>query len=647
MQPRAGTAILLRDSMNPDATTAPEQSAATSAPGVAGGAISPPDAAPAGPSATAATNVPRWLERLSQPALAIPLLLATGLALFILNLGSAPLYTKGEPREAVTVFDIVHGGGIILPLRAGVEIPSKPLLMHWLAALISLAAGGVSAWTVRLPSATLAVAGMLATYLYVRRLFDDRAGLLAAIIIATSFEYLQAGTGSRVDMTLTFFTTIAFFEFLMIAEGLRDTTIPLYLAAALATLTKGPIGVALPTMVAVLWLVLTRRFDVIARLRFARGAALVAIIGGGWYLAAAIVGGPAFIHKQILDENLYRLIGHRGVNVGHAHPFYYEDLALLAGFMPWTPLALLAGLQAFSRPRPLDSRLGYLVVWTLAVLIFYNLPASKRGVYLLAIYPALAALVAIFLVDAIANPPDFVRRGARMLAIATGGFFVIAAAASACGLFLLFLAPAGLLWILGRFDILLARLPANLRLEFVKWLPLGIAIPLFVAGLGWQLCRTRTTVAKVFFATALGFAAIAIAVNCVVEPAVADTLTLRGFARQALATAGANPIGYIGSLDYDFAFYSGRNVHFVTKLAAPYQYAVCSEDNFHLLGPRMRAAYEQVAISNPTAFDGTSRMLLLRRVSGPESPPAAPNATRPESSAPPPTHAGAAPKSGV
>ncbi len=636
MQPGAGAAILLHDSMNSDATTALEPSVSTAAPDTSRGAISPPDAAPAGPSATAAPNVPRWLERLSAPALAIPLLLAIGLILFILNLGAAPLYTKGEPREAVTVFDIVHGGGVILPLRAGVEIPSKPLLMHWLAALISSTAGDVSAWTVRLPSAILAIAGMLAMYLYVRRLFDSRAGLLAAIIAGSSFQYLQAGTGSRVDMTLTFFTTIAFFEFLMVAEGLRDATIPLYLAAALAVLTKGPIGAALPAMAAVLWLVLSRRFDVIPRLRWARGAALVAIAGGGWYLAAAIVGGSAFIHKQLLNENLYRLIGHHGVNVGHAHPFYYEDLALLAGFMPWTPLALLAGLQAFNRPRPLDSRLGYLVVWTLAVLVFYNLPASKRGVYLLAIYPALAALVAIFLADAIADPPEPVARSARLLARATGGFFVAAGVASVFGLLLIFLAPAGLLWILGRFDILLAQLPANLRVEFLKWLPLGIALPLCVGGLGWQLCRTRATVAKVFLATAFGFAAIAVAVNCVVEPAVADTLTLRGFAQQALKMAGANPIGYIGSLDYDFAFYSGRNVRFVTTLAAPYEYVVCSEDDFRLLGPRMRAEYERVALSNPTAFDGTSRMLLLRRVPGLQ-PPAEPKAAPPHNPAPAPS----------
>ena len=153
----------------------------------------------------------RRLEILSRTAVAIPLLLITGALLFIVNLGAAPIYTKGEAREAVTIFDIVHGGGVILPMRAGVEIPSKPLLMHWLAALISVVAGGVNEWTVRLPSALLAIAGALACYLYVRRLFEERGALLSALMLLTSFQYLQAGTGARVDMTLTFFFDHRFF----------------------------------------------------------------------------------------------------------------------------------------------------------------------------------------------------------------------------------------------------------------------------------------------------------------------------------------------------------------------------------------------------------------------------------------------------
>jgi len=165
-------------------------------------------------------TIARRLELLSSPPVAIPIILALGILLFIVNLGGAPLYTKGEPREAVTVYDIVHGGGAILPLRAGVEIPSKPLLMHWCAALISLAAGHVDEWTVRLPSAIFAILGVLACYVYVRRLFGPVEGLASALILGTTLQYLQAGSGARVDMTLTFFMEVAFFEFLLMAEGL-------------------------------------------------------------------------------------------------------------------------------------------------------------------------------------------------------------------------------------------------------------------------------------------------------------------------------------------------------------------------------------------------------------------------------------------
>src|SRR5207253_7113735 len=69
-----------------------------------------------------------WFSDLAEPPLAILVLTLVGVALFLVNLGGYPFYTKGEPREAVTVFNMLHGGGFILPLRAGIEVRSKPLL---------------------------------------------------------------------------------------------------------------------------------------------------------------------------------------------------------------------------------------------------------------------------------------------------------------------------------------------------------------------------------------------------------------------------------------------------------------------------------------------------------------------------------------
>src|SRR5262245_33169808 len=303
------------------------------------------------------------LTTLAAPRFAIPILLVLGATLYLANLGGYPFYTKGEPREAVTVLNMVHGGGIILPMRAGVEIPSKPLLMHWMAAAVSFALGGVTELSVRLPSALLAIAGMVICYLYVRRLFHEKVALLAAVFLGTTFQYLQAGTGSRVDMTLTFFVAVALFEFIAIAEGISSRRMLLYVAISFAILAKGPVGLVLPMLVALVWIFLQRGWRVIPRLSVFRGALVVAVVGGGWYFAAAYVGGMDFVRKQLWSENLERFMGGPGFHEGHVHPFYYLAVALLGGFLPWTVLLPTPLVQALSRRPRIGPRVAYLLVW--------------------------------------------------------------------------------------------------------------------------------------------------------------------------------------------------------------------------------------------------------------------------------------------
>jgi 4-amino-4-deoxy-L-arabinose transferase-like glycosyltransferase len=617
----------------------PETPLTAALPDAAATATAGTRAAAAGPLFDAhEAAVARRLEFLSSPPVAIPLIFVLGMLLFIVNLGGAPLYTKGEPREAVTVFDIVHGGGVILPLRAGVEIPSKPLLMHWLAAIVSIVAGSVNEWTVRLPSAVFAIGGMLATYLYVRRLFEARGALFSAMMLGTAFQYLQAGTGSRVDMTLTFFMTVAFFEFLAIAEGLSNRTTLFYFAIALAVLTKGPIGAALPVMVAIVWITFAWRWSILRRLHLSRGIVIVGLVGGGWYIAAIVSGGAAFVHKQILGENIYRLIGHAGVNHGHAHPFYYVEGALLAGFLPWTPIAMIAGLQALRRSRHLDPRLGYLCVWFLVTLIFYNLPQSKRGVYLLSLFPAMTTIVALYLSDAISHRGE-IARPLKWLARTYGALFVATGAGAIAALALLYWYPVSIRWVLAQCGILLEQLPAALSASAYHRGLFSVVLPLSAVAVGIYLLHALPRVENIVFAITGGFVAIVLAVNLVVEPAVANTLTLKGFAATTMTIANGRPVGYWGSLDYDFAFYNGRNIQFVTKPDLQVDYVVTSEDDYKLMWSAMRARYETVLRSGPTDFNGTGRMILLRRIISlvpvPSSPSAVPKSTNPAPPVPP------------
>jgi 4-amino-4-deoxy-L-arabinose transferase-like glycosyltransferase len=566
------------------------------------------------------TETARGLAAIAEPRIAIPILLALGAVLYLVNLGGYPLYTKGEPREAVTIYDIVHGGGIILPMRAGVEIPSKPLLMHWIAALFSIIAGGVSELTVRLPSAMLAIAAVVVCYLYVRRLFGNPIGFIAALVLGTTFQFLQAGSGARVDMTLTFFLEVAFFEFILVGEGMVRRRMLLYLAIAFAVLAKGPVGLALPALVGGLWIAVERRWSLLREMKLVRGAILVAVVGGGWYVAAAFVGGESFVRKQLIAENLVRFFGSSSFHEGHVHPFYYLELALLAGFMPWSLMLPIPALQAARNPLKLSSRMMYLVLWFASVLVFYSLAHSKRGVYLLALYPALATILAIYLADALVRP-SAVRRYTAALATAGGVAIVVTGVATLVGLAALVATPSAMRDFLAFWGIRAPAFTPQLSAAVSRHWLLAPALPIALEVLGFMLVRQPSSLSRLVTITVAATACGVLAANLVIVPAIANTLSLRTFTLEMVNTVGPGRVAYLDALNYDVAYYSGRSIPIVRMKDRDLPaYLIAWNGIFRSMPPALRRGWVIALQSNPTSLDGSGTMLLLRRATVPPSP---------------------------
>jgi 4-amino-4-deoxy-L-arabinose transferase-like glycosyltransferase len=583
--------------------------------------IESPPAPSVEPSVESAALIRDDISPIAAPRFAIPILIVLGAVLFLSNLGGYPLYTKGEPREAVTVFDIVHGGGVILPMRAGVEIPSKPLLMHWMAALVSLLYGSVTELTVRLPSALLAIAGMLVCYCYVRKLFNQRAALLAGLFLGTTFQYLQAGTGARVDMTLTFFLEVALFEFIAVAEGLTRRRMLLYLAISFAVLAKGPVGLVLPGLVALVWLVLQQRWNTLRDLRLVRGAIAVAVLGGGWYFAAAYVGGMDFVRKQVIAENFQRFVDGKGFHEGHVHPFYYLEFALIAGFMPWSVLLPLPVLQALKRGTRLNARHLYLLVWVLTVLLFYSVAESKRGVYLLALYPALATLLALGVVRTMGNPTDSMRRFTRIMGRLAGVTMLLLGVAALVGLAVVVVAPAAMRDFLAFWGITARGFVPALNAQIDERWMLAALAPIAIEVLGFAALHGSLSLERLIAVVAAATATGVLAANFIVVPAIAGTLSLRAFALEMVNMVGSNSVGYLGALDYDVAFYSAKNIPIV-HLDDPDlpDYLLCWSAVYKRLPEEAKSRFTVALTSNPTALDGGGAMVLLRRATLPPSP---------------------------
>ena len=595
-----------------------------------------PDAAPERRASTHAPDeTPRWFAALARPHFAIPLLLVFGALIFLVNIGGYPLYTKGEPREAVTILDIYDGGGVVLPMRAGVEVPSKPLLMHWLGALASVAMGGVSEASVRLPSAILAIAGMLICYLYVRRLFDPLAALISALILGTTFQYVQAGTGARVDTTLTFFMEVAFFEFIAIGAGLTARRMLLYVAIALAVLAKGPVGLVLPGAVGLAWIIIEWRWDLLRELRLVRGALVVLVLAGSWYVAASIVGGMSFVDKQLFAENFVRYFGAKHFHEGHVHRFYYLELALIGGFLPWTVALAIVLVRAIRAPRRIEPRLNYLVVWFGVVLLFYSFAESKRGVYLLALYPALAAIAGLYIADAVRNPVES-ERVVRILTRIGGVFLAGVSIIAAAGLVLLWLWPGAMVAIFRGFGIKYAPFTQALAASAGAHRAASLLIPVAAFALGASLYRLHKTGAEILtLGLAAGMVLIILAANIVVVPAIANTLALKNFSADVVRIVDHQPVAYLEALDYDVAFYTGLTIPIINHKGQEMpEYLIAWRKLYDQLPAAARARYRVITVSNPTDLDGSGRMLLLKRigppmVSTPPSAPASPKASAP------------------
>ena len=200
------------------------------------------------------------------PSFQIFILLSFCSLLFILGVGRWDLWDPDEPRYAEVAKEMVmNSGDWILMHLNGKVYGDKPPLFFWLIALSSYLWGGFTSFAVRFPPALFGTLTVLLTFLVGKILYSSRTGFLSGLILATSFEFAYLSTRGNIDTTLTFFTTASILCFLLwyrrrkeektnekAMEGLLFYGF--YIAMALGTLAKGPIGFILPLLVSLIYL---------------------------------------------------------------------------------------------------------------------------------------------------------------------------------------------------------------------------------------------------------------------------------------------------------------------------------------------------------------------------------------------------------
>nr|MBP7323866.1 glycosyltransferase family 39 protein [Deltaproteobacteria bacterium] len=132
-----------------------------------------------------------------------------GLVLFFLNLGEWDLWNPDEPRYAQIAREMRESGEWILPHLNGMVYAEKPPLVFWLTALSQKIFNKDSAFSNRFPSAVAALLTTLVVYWFGTRLFNERAGIFAALVLATNAEFFWLAHRVNLDTMLTLWITAA------------------------------------------------------------------------------------------------------------------------------------------------------------------------------------------------------------------------------------------------------------------------------------------------------------------------------------------------------------------------------------------------------------------------------------------------------
>ena len=404
-------------------------------------------------------TINRWCENMTKrPGLTVTLsvlwLIIIGTVGYLWHLGSIGLIDETEPLFAEASRQMLVTGDWITPFFNGETRFDKPALIYWTQA-IAFRLIGVNEWAVRLPSA-LAAIGLIGLSFYTLVWQQNHAqkinpgtnpnqrwwiALICSATMALNAEMIVWGRTGVSDMLLNgcIGSSLLCFFIGYAQRGIKrdeinqnvskytltnnstsilrtiinffpsDWYLAFYILIAAAILTKGPVGIVLPGLIVITFLIYLGNFlQVWKEARPIGGLLIIFGLVFPWYILVALRNHPDFINSFFGYHNVERFTS---VVNRHSAPWYFYFIVVLLGFAPYSiylPIAI-AKVEFWKRKywmsQPRYQQLGlFAFFWFICIFIFFTAAVTKLPSYVLPLMPAAAILVALLWSEHISFP---------------------------------------------------------------------------------------------------------------------------------------------------------------------------------------------------------------------------------------------------
>lgn len=320
---------------------------------------------------------------------------------FWLGLGWVPLFDLDEGAFTEATREMMASGNYAATFLDGEPRYDKPIFFYWLQAA-SIQLLGFNEWAFRLPSVIMASIWAWVVFRFVQEFSHTQRAKIAALFLINGIWVALIARSAIADATLNVFLTLLMFDMWRYFYSIQHTntathvknltpkskveffkynvlTLRIYLWMALATLTKGPVAIAVPLIVSLAYL-LSSRAPLASYRAYINPFGWITYIAvvSPWLYAVYLSQGSDFFEGFILEHNIKRFTDTRE---NHGGSLFYYFIVLPIILIPYS--GLLGSVFKRSATHLQQPLTRYLLIWFTVIFVLFSLSKTQLPHYIL------------------------------------------------------------------------------------------------------------------------------------------------------------------------------------------------------------------------------------------------------------------------
>ncbi|NNC93965.1 MAG: glycosyltransferase family 39 protein [Chitinophagales bacterium] len=315
--------------------------------------------------------------------------------LFSSNIGGVDLYPYDEARNAGCAWEMMITDEWLIPSFNGDLRFHKPPL-HYYPMIIGYKVFGYGPFGARLFSSICGVFTVLLLYLFASKYFDPDVALFSALALLGSIHFALQVHMAVPDPYLILLLTAAL---LLLYHSIQIRSAPLtilsYAILGLASLTKGPVAIAIGILAVFYFMIFSRNFSwpFIKKLKLHFGLPVLMAVTIPWYYYIGKVTSGEYTEGFFLVHNLQRF---SAPMEGHGGSFLVTWLFILVGMLPFSVYIIQSFAQVW-REKAVNPVLTFIFSCGLAVITIFTLSQTRLPNYTVPAYPFVALILAYYI----------------------------------------------------------------------------------------------------------------------------------------------------------------------------------------------------------------------------------------------------------